>query len=153
MRSLDRSLPLKLLKAREAIMDRFRPHLLAHDVTEQQWRVLRALAETDEMDLGSLSRRIALLMPSLSRMVPDLEARGLIKRRRADQDSRIVLVCLTARGRALFDRMKGESEAIYRNIERVAGGELLRRLASDLDTLTVFLDAAQDASAGHGARH
>ena len=36
MRSLEDSLPLKLLKARETIMDQFRPQLNAHGVTAQQ---------------------------------------------------------------------------------------------------------------------
>ena len=42
----DRSLPIMLLRAREAVMKRFRPMLKAHGLSEQQWRVLRVLNET-----------------------------------------------------------------------------------------------------------
>ena len=82
MRPLAQSLPLKLLRAREAVMERFRPHLAAHDVTEQQWRVLRTLAETGEIDASTLAETACLLPPSLSRMLQDLEARDLLVRRR-----------------------------------------------------------------------
>ena len=34
-----RTLPIALLRAREHLMERFRPMLLSYSVTEQQWRV------------------------------------------------------------------------------------------------------------------
>lgn len=134
MRPLDRSLPLKLLNAREAVMERFRPHLNAHGLTEQQWRVLRALAEADELDVGALSRRITLLMPSLSRMLPDLEKRGLIRRHKSPEDARLILARLTDEGRALFAAMSRESERVYLAIEAQVGRDCLDRLMDDLDT-------------------
>ena len=45
MRAFSRSLPMQLLRAREAVMQRFRPMLHQHGVTEQQWRVIRVLVE------------------------------------------------------------------------------------------------------------
>ena len=50
-----RSLPMALLRARELLMERFRPMLSAHGVTEQQWRVLRVLHESE----GTLKFKIA----------------------------------------------------------------------------------------------
>src|SRR6266849_5130597 len=44
MREFSRSLPMSLLRAREAVMRHFRPSLRDHGLTEQQWRILRALA-------------------------------------------------------------------------------------------------------------
>lgn len=38
-----RNLPQLLLQSREALMQRFRPMLNELGVTEQQWRILRAL--------------------------------------------------------------------------------------------------------------
>lgn len=117
MRPLARSLPLKLLRAREAVMDRFRPHLAAHNVTEQQWRVLRALAEVGELDASTLAETTCLLPPSLSRILHDLDARGLVDRRRPDGDRRTSLISLSRTGRTLFDTMSRRSEAIYRDLE------------------------------------
>jgi len=50
MREFSRSLPMSLLRAREAVMRQFRPALRRHDLTEQQWRILRALAAIDAIE-------------------------------------------------------------------------------------------------------
>ena len=55
IRAFDRSLPMVLLLAREAVMERFRPMLRDFGVTEQQWRVLRYLDEVGSMDLVELA--------------------------------------------------------------------------------------------------
>ena len=64
-----RTLPMALLRAREAVMERFRPLLLAHGVTEQQWRVLRVLKEAEETDASDLADAASILAPSLSRTI------------------------------------------------------------------------------------
>ena len=143
MRPLEKSLPLKLLLAREAVMEYFRPHLKAHDITEQQWRVIRALAEFGEIDIGTLSKRIAILMPSLSRMLPDLEEKGLIRRRKHQTDARTVLVTLAPKGKALFDDMRGHSEIIYRDIQRIVGRHALKALHGSLNHMISALDTAR----------
>ena len=61
MRDFAHSLPMALLKAREAVMAGFRPDLEAHDLTEQQWRVLRVLTEHPGITTGELAERAALL--------------------------------------------------------------------------------------------
>ncbi len=38
-----RALPMLLLWTREAVMLRFRPEIYAHGMTDQKWRVMRAL--------------------------------------------------------------------------------------------------------------
>src|SRR5207244_11195184 len=88
MRDFSRSLPMSLLRAREAVMRQFRPALREHGLTEQQWRILRALAAIDCMEVTDLARTAFLLGPSLSRILRDLETRGLIERRTAEADQR-----------------------------------------------------------------
>src|ERR1051326_7374028 len=81
MREFSRSLPMSLLRAREAVMRQFRPSLRRHELTEQQWRILRALSATDAIEVTELARTAFLLGPSLSRILRDLEGRRLIERR------------------------------------------------------------------------
>src|SRR5438552_16034721 len=81
MRDFSRSLPMSLLRAREAVMRQFRPSLRGHGLTEQQWRILRALAAIDAIEVTELARTAFLLGPSLSRILRDLEARHLIERK------------------------------------------------------------------------
>ena len=77
-----RTLPIALLRAREAVMDRFRPLLQVHDITEQQWRVLRVLHETGPVDATLLAKQAAVLAPSLTRMLRALARRGFIAQSR-----------------------------------------------------------------------
>src|SRR5579872_2236199 len=96
MRAFADSLPMSLLRTREAVMRRFRPGLRAHGVTEQQWRILRALAGQEPLEVKALAARTCLLAPSVSRILPDLEARDLIVRRPVATDLRRSAVTLTA---------------------------------------------------------
>src|SRR6201986_5651230 len=88
MREFSRSLPMSLLRAREAVMRQFRPSLRNHGLTEQQWRILRALSAVEAIEVTELARVAFLLGPSLSRILRDLEARDLIDRRTAKADLR-----------------------------------------------------------------
>jgi len=136
MRDFGHSLPMALLKAREAVMTRFRPMLREHDVTEQQWRVLRALAESQEMEVTELARRSFILSPSLSRILQNLEARALVRRRTVREDQRRALICITAKGKRLFERVAPHSEAHYADITSAFGDrklESLYRLLGDLE--------------------
>ncbi|MCP5082489.1 MAG: homoprotocatechuate degradation operon regulator HpaR [Alphaproteobacteria bacterium] len=132
MRALEHSLPLKLLMAREAVMERFRPHLLAAGVTEQQWRVLRALCEADEAEAGELAEAICLKMPSLSRILADLSGEGLINRRNGTEDRRLRLVSITEKGRALVAKMARHSEKEYAQIQNAVGAGAYAVLMNDL---------------------
>ena len=128
LREFRYSLPMELLKAREAAMARFRPLLRSHGLTEQQWRVLRALAEFEPLDASELAARSFLLAPSLSRILQRLEKDGLIERRADSTDQRRQVVALTAAGRKRFDQAAPGSEELYAEIEREFGTERLEEL-------------------------
>jgi homoprotocatechuate degradation regulator HpaR len=106
------SLPMALLRAREAVMARFRPMLDAHGVNEQQWRVLRVLAEAEELDASELAARASILAPSLTRMARSMTDRGLIARRRDADDARRVLFRLAPAGLAVLQAAAPESRAL-----------------------------------------
>ncbi len=133
MRPFSRSLPMLLLRAREALMQEFRPHLREHSLSEQQWRVLRALAEAGSMDINALGAMCQIHPASLSRMLPNLEEDGRIERRTDREDQRYTIVSITAKGQALFKRVAKESEQIYASIERRIGSRELRTLYDLLD--------------------
>lgn len=137
MREFSRSLPMLLLRAREAVMRHFRTGLRAHGVTEQQWRVLRALSSVYEIEVSVLAHATFLLAPSLSRILKDLEARELIKRRTDDRDMRRGFISIAPQGLALIDALSGRSEAIYTEICNRYGKDkfdLLQDLLRDLES-------------------
>jgi homoprotocatechuate degradation regulator HpaR len=124
-RPFDQSLPMMLMRAREVVMQRFRPHLRSHDLTDQQWRILRALAEEEQMELLALSQRCMVRPPSLSRTVPALTARGLVRREDHPSDRRRALISLTEDGMELFREMSAESARIYKQLALDIGEETL----------------------------
>ncbi|MEU6389464.1 MarR family transcriptional regulator [Streptomyces sp. NPDC046939] len=67
-----------------------------------QLAVLEPLADEGEVPVGRLARAAGVSVPTVTRMVKQLEARGVVVRRRSSQDERQVLVRLTASGAALL---------------------------------------------------
>ncbi len=133
-----RSLPIALLRAREAVMARFRPMLAGHDVTEQQWRVLRVLAESGELDASDLAGRASILAPSLTRILRSLEERKLIHRRRDDGDGRRSWLSLAPDGSRLIEKVTPQAGVIYAEIEARFGKERIEALLDMLDELVVL---------------
>ena len=118
-------------------MRRFRPGLRSHGVTEQQWRVLRALAGHAALEISELASVTCLLLPSLSRILPQLESRGLIARHPVPGDLRRANLVLTGAGLDLIATHAPESEAIYRAIEQRFGAERLAQLFELLHQLAL----------------
>lgn len=130
-----RALPIALLRAREAVMSRFRPLLARHGVTEQQWRVLRALHASSPLDAAEISRQCFILPPSLTRIIRTLEERGMINRRSSDTDGRRLEISLTKTGEKLIEKVTPNSLEIYREIERSFGAKKLETLLDQLEEL------------------
>ncbi len=131
-----RSLPMALLRARETVMEQFRPMLARHEVTEQQWRVIRVVAEAGKLDASEVAARASILAPSLTRMIRALESRKLIKRRKDTGDGRRVILEIAAAGSALIERASPESLAVYDRLELRFGVRKLETLLDLLDELT-----------------
>jgi homoprotocatechuate degradation regulator HpaR len=130
-----RNLPLLLLQAREQVIARFRPILNAHGITEQQWRIVRALIDTGPLEPREIGELCRISSPSLAGVLSRMEELGYIKRKRLDHDQRRVRVSLTAQSRHLAVRMAPQIEATYRGIETAIGVEFSARFYQDLDQL------------------
>jgi homoprotocatechuate degradation regulator HpaR len=135
MREFSRSLPMSLLRAREAVMRQFRPALRQHGLTEQQWRILRALTSVESIEVTELARVAFLLGPSLSRILRDLEARDLIERKVAKADLRRAMVSISAKGMKLIEAVAPTSEMIYAEITKRYGARKLAELQEMLGAL------------------
>lgn len=130
-----RTLPISLLRAREAVMERFRPMLASHGVTEQQWRVLRVLQETERMDASEVAKAACVLAPSLSRIIRTLEGKRFIDLRKDPNDGRRTQISLTEDGETFLRDVSPESAAIYAEIETKLGKARIQTLLDDMDVL------------------
>ena len=135
-----RNLPLLLLQARERVIARFRPILNAHGITEQQWRIVRALMDTGPLEPREIGALCRISSPSLAGVLSRMEELGYITRRRLDHDQRRVRVSLTPRSRGLAARMAPRIEATYQGIESVIGAEFSARFYRALDELIGALE-------------
>lgn len=139
-RNTRRSLPIALLRAREAVMTHFRPMLAEHDITEQQWRVIRILAEAGTVDASDMADRAFILAPSLTRIIRSLEERGIITKAKDDNDGRRVLLQITPTGLAIINEVAPESRLIYETLEKRFGRERIDQLLDMLDELATIND-------------
>lgn len=124
----DRSLPIALLRAREAVMAPIREMLADAGVTEQQWRVLRVLQEDGPMDSARAAQMSSLLPPSLSRIVQTLNTKDLVNRSSPESDRRRQMLAISPRGEALLARYREEALSIALKNEQRLGKERLELL-------------------------
>tara|TARA_B100000809_G_scaffold121909_1_gene120026 strand:- start:2462 stop:2917 length:456 start_codon:yes stop_codon:yes gene_type:complete len=140
LRAFDRSLPMALLRAREAVMKKFIPSLRENDLSSQQWRVIRALNEEEGLDITELANRCFLLMPSLSRIIQNLEKRKLVSRNQSSSDNRKSVISITAPGKKLFQKIAPKSVERYDLITEKFGYGKLELLYELLDELIEKID-------------
>lgn len=134
-----RNLPLLLLQAREGVIAHFRPILNAHGVTEQQWRIVRALLEHGALEPRQIGSVCRLSSPSLAGVLARMDDLGLVRRERLAEDQRRVKVSLTVKSRSLAATMAPQIEAVYGAIEAHIGTDFIDRFYATLDELIEML--------------
>ncbi|MFL0808139.1 MAG: homoprotocatechuate degradation operon regulator HpaR [Oceanobacter sp.] len=135
MRQFNDSIPLKLLKARESTMSFFRPVLQEIGLTEQQWRVIRALNEYKELESKQLAELCCILSPSLTGIINRLEANGYIKRRKSTEDQRRMLISLTDKSKRMFNEVSPRLEARYAEMTSQLSAEKMQLLKELLEEI------------------
>ena len=134
----EESLPIMLLRAREALMKRIRPYLMKHDLSEQQWRVLRVLDEVGPLEPTELGERCVVLTPSLTRILALLEKRDMIRRERHPTDKRKQIIHLTKTGQDIIAQIAPEARKIYEELELAFGKPQMNNLLNKLAKLSEF---------------
>ena len=147
----NRNLPLLFLQARERVFARFRPILNDNGITEQQWRIVRALLESGPLEPREIGALCHLSSPSLAGVLARMDDLGLVNRERLASDQRRDKVSLTAKSRQLAARMAPRIEATYRELEASLGGDFAQRLYAMLDELIDRLEPAGEEAAGEEA--
>ena len=75
------------------------------ELTFSQWTTLVALHDGRISTAGDLAHNICHDAGSLTRLIDQMEKRGLVTRQRCDKDRRSVRLALTARGRAMVEAL------------------------------------------------
>ena len=105
MGPLDSYLPYLLNRAGARIAASFSDEVRPLGATLQMWRVLAALRERDGRRMGDLSETTSIEVSTLTRLVDNMEKKGLVARRRDADDARVVALHVTPAGRRLTQRI------------------------------------------------
>ncbi|MBS0524262.1 MAG: winged helix-turn-helix transcriptional regulator [Proteobacteria bacterium] len=89
-----------------AFADHYEPLFAPVDITYPQWTILMLLYGDMARTSADMARQMSHDAGAMTRLVDQLEKRGLLRRRRDTADRRIVNLVLTADGRALADSLK-----------------------------------------------
>jgi homoprotocatechuate degradation regulator HpaR len=128
-----------LLAAREAVMAPIRPMLRDAGVTEQQWRVLRALLDEGPIDPSRLAQSALLFPASITRILRELAERGLIQREADPKDGRRSIVAISPSGEALVQQTAGHTLQMLDIYAARFGPDRLQALMSELRDLTASI--------------
>jgi len=120
----------------ELLADRFRTAGFA-EVRPSYGSVLLPLFEQDGLRIGEIGRRARLSKPSMTALVRQCEADGLVRRERDDADGRACKVVLTARGR----RFGEVAETVLRELDELV---VARLGEADRDALERGLEGVMD---------
>ena len=132
------SINISLIQAREALMTQFRPILNNAGITDQQWRIIRLLAENGTLDFQDLANQACILRPSLTGILTRLEKVGYVVRLKPSNDQRRVYLKLTGEGEKLHRTTCDQVDARYDVIESVLSKDKLKQLQSLLGELSAI---------------
>ncbi|MGA2549294.1 MAG: MarR family transcriptional regulator [Burkholderiaceae bacterium] len=117
--------------------------MAAYDVSYDQWGILITMSKGRGATAAELSREMSCDTGSMTRMIDRLEAKGMVKRTRSEDDRRIVRLALTESGQALVDKLPAVMvKVLNRHLKGFSEG--------DVEQLKTFLrrivdNAAKDA--------
>lgn len=132
---LDHQLCFALYSASLATTRLYKPLLEPLGLTYPQYLVLIVLWEQDGRSVGELGERLFLDSGTLTPLLKRMEAAGWLRRERAADDERRVIVSLTPAGKALRRRAR----EVPRQLARAFGCT-----ATELASLTQQLQALRD---------
>ncbi len=101
MPTIDQMLCFAVYSAGHAFTRFYKPRLEALDLTYPQYLVFLVLWERDDITVKALGEKLFLDSGTITPLIKRLEARGLVKRRRDEEDERQVRITLTEAGRGL----------------------------------------------------
>ena len=132
------SLPMILSRSLDGIMPVYRTLFHEHAITDQQWRVMRALWEQKHLTSKQISKITLLPSPSLVGILDRLEKKGFIGRLRSIEDRRLVYIVPTKAGRELQELMLPKIEQIHDSFMKKVTPEEWSELNRVLDKLNGY---------------
>jgi MarR family transcriptional regulator, organic hydroperoxide resistance regulator len=155
---LTKSFPYLLNRVGVRMGELFVRRIAPYDVTLPMYRVLASLWETGDRRLGDLAAATTVEVSTLSRLIGEMKRKGLVSRRRCEDNERTVAINLTAKGRALAEELM----PIAQHFEDVAVRDfsadevarikmVLATVYSNLDAIEPEIEALQEETREHAS--
>jgi DNA-binding MarR family transcriptional regulator len=103
---LEDYLPYQLFRIVNRLTLNLKNDLRPAKMTLSRWRALSVLTASDGRSMGELAAYMVIEQPALSRIIDQMERDGLVTRRLASRDNRVVQVYLTDAGRQMFRQIR-----------------------------------------------
>lgn len=135
------ALLIALRRITRAIDLHSRTLLREHQLTGPQLLVLRTVHRHGETSAGVVAREISLSQPTVTGILSRLEAKGLVHRRRSDEDRRKVLLRATPTAEAMLAMAPPLlQESFLRQFEALPAWEQMQILSS-IQRVVAMMDA------------
>jgi DNA-binding MarR family transcriptional regulator len=104
---LENQICFPLYSAANAVVRAYRPLLDELDITYLQYMVLMVLWQESSSNVKELGGRLGLDSGTLTPLLKRLESKGLVERKRSDQDERVRIISITKQGLSLKKKAQG----------------------------------------------
>ncbi|HEU4574715.1 MAG TPA: MarR family transcriptional regulator [Chitinophagaceae bacterium] len=121
------------------MMEQIKQFLAPHDITPQQFNILRILRGSHPHPLSTLQIRERMLdkMSDTSRIVDRLVSKGFVKKGTCKKDRRLVDVLISEKGKRLLEQLDAKQD----QLDSIVGNLTLKEAA----TLSNLLDKIRNA--------
>lgn len=113
---LDNQVCFPLYSASNAMVRAYRPLLKELDLTYLQYIVLMVLWKEKQVNVKTLGEKLYLDSGTLTPLLKRLAAKGLVNRKRSEQDERVRIITLTEQGAAMESLARNVPETLVKRV-------------------------------------
>ncbi len=144
--SLQTFLPYRLAVTARAISNELAERYeKAFGISIPEWRVIAHLADVKSCSSGDICNRTCMDKSKVNRAVTRLEAAGLISANLDSSDRRLNSLCLTRRGRAVYDRIAPVALDVQAQLLSALGAAESSQILATLDKLETSIARIRSA--------
>jgi len=115
------------------------PVMEANGLTAMQGRVLSAVRECDDVNVGTISKILDVCGSNASNMCKKMEKDGFIIRKRSKTDERVVELLLTEKGESVLDKINTELRERYGAVLKSMDDEKFDSIIKGINALNELL--------------
>ncbi|MCR5823560.1 MAG: MarR family transcriptional regulator [Lachnospiraceae bacterium] len=133
---LENQLCFPMYACARKIVNAYNPYLSSLGLTYTQYIVFMVLWEKESVKVGQLGEILRLDAGTLTPLLKRLEKEGYVTRRRSEEDERVTIVSITAKGNELKEKCKDIPLKLLQNssgLDAAEAKELYRLLYKFLD--------------------